>query len=195
MPILSPLSARWMSHFRVCRQPAPRSLNRFSIRPALTPLRRVNYDICRCPPPLPGRPAHTVMLAQLARASGCGPEGRGFESRTSPVSLGPGFPPMAGGKSADNSRAHPRTSRVPGRPATAIRGRLQGFPPAGRLPGLYCGVVPQTPQAVVAQLVEHILGKDEVMGSSPINSSYSEVYLAPKRRRLGLPPIPPASDS
>ena len=31
-------------------------------------------------------------------------------------------------------------------------------------------------EAVVAQLVEHFLGKEEVMGSSPISSSCSETY-------------------
>ena len=31
-------------------------------------------------------------------------------------------------------------------------------------------------EAVVAQLVEHFLGKEEVVGSSPTNSSCSETY-------------------
>ncbi len=49
-----------------------------------------------------------------------------------------------------------------------------GFPPPLDLPVLFAGLFPRCGQAVVAQLVEHVLGKDEVMGSSPINSSFEE---------------------
>ena len=70
---------------------------------------------------------------------------------------------------------------------------LQACATAGKLSGLNCGKVPQAPQAVVAQLVEHILGKDEVKGSSPFNSS-SRRWTRRHKRTEALPGREASSD-
>ena len=133
---------------------------------------------------------YTVVLAQLVRASGCGPEGRGFESRTSPIQREVllrryFFCPngtLTGACWSERAKApiwewtsfpslpfrKPRFGALPGPSKT--QAPLQGRSAAGRLSRLTCGGASPHLLAVVAQLVEHVLGKDEVKGSSPFNS-------------------------
>ena len=100
-------------------------------------------------PPLSTRRARdgnwiaSAGIAQLARARAFQARGRGFEPRFPLHGQDPGKPPD--GEAGEHSEAESK-----------IRGRA-GIREAGL--------------AHVAQVVEHVLGKDEVSGSSPLVSS------------------------
>ena len=108
-----------------------------------------------------------VGLAQLVSASGCGPEGRGFESHISPQKKrkaphGPGESP-----SVQVSKDRQQTRRPSGHlhtgrcflPNKALRGRKKKARPAEPI---------EKQNRDVAQLVARVVWDHDVAGSNPV---------------------------
>ena len=106
-----------------------------------------------------------VDLAQLDRARGCGPRGRGFESRNPPF-LRAFLGDFDGCRGVYHTVNLSFLAVICDNDAVCQGRLLNAWMPAfGRiLPPDFSG------DAAVAQLVERVLGKDEVKGSSPLSS-------------------------